>query len=170
MGFIRVLWSENRQDTNAHRSSLNLSVKWRWKMVNRLGAWTFTQVYFSLFQFASWVVNKMGQLFLLYFFFFKEELCKSFLYSLEPVLEKQQTKRTSKDKQQNEAMSEVKKKNSKEGVWGVKRAHLYSVCSECHGSDSVSIFITVCHVLWYKGQHFRPRTWQWEWELSWQQI
>lgn len=100
--------------------------------------------------------------------FFKQGLCKLFLCSLEPVLHKQRAMKTSEDTRCKECVSETGRRT----LLRVKRAQVYSVCSEGHSSDSLSIFITSCLVLWYTEQHLRPRprAWLWVWEPSWQHI
>lgn len=108
--------------------------------------------YFNVIQFAltaadtKWVI-------ILHCSFFKQGLCKLFLYSLQPVLHKQRAMKTSEDTRRKEDVSETERRTL------LNTAQVYSVRSEGHGSDSLPIFITSRLVLLYTGQHLKPRAW-----------
>lgn len=90
----------------------------------------------------------------------------------KPALYKQRTTKTSEDIKCKECVSETERGTLVNAGFG-QRSELntvYSVCSEGHCSDSLSIFIMSCLVLWYTEQHLRPRARLRVWEASWQHI
>lgn len=129
--------------------SLNLSVRWGWKVPTPCRSLDSGR-------------QKVGNYFCIVvgFFFFKQGLCKLFLYSLEPVLHKQRAMKTSEDTRCKEDVSETERRtllNTVFGEWSelkcTPRALKVTAQTVCLSSLRPVLFLR------YTGQHLRPRAW-----------